>query len=786
MSERATDEQLAARLCAPGASPRIGALAAHLRVPLERDGYALAFNSVLAALLGVAYWLVAARNYTPRVVGVNTAAISAMMFLAGLSQLNLMSALVRFVPVLGPRQGRFIGASYAVAALAGAISAAIFLIGIHLWAPALATFGSTGGMVAWFLAGSVAWCVFNLQDSALTGLGAAVLVPLDNLVYGVVKIVLLVAFVSVSPQFGIFASWTAGLIVSLVLVNSLIFGRLLRRRHRAAPAGQRPGRSEIVGFIVPDYVGAVLWLAATTLMPVIVIAVAGAAANAYFSLDWMITAPLLAISAGTGVALVATAAADPGRVPEYARRVLLQTTRLVVPAAAAVAIASPYLLRVFGHQYASHGALTLSLLALSAIPGMITALYVSIYRAQRRMRAVVTLLAALCGSVLALGTVLLVNIGIEGAGLAWLIAQSAVAAVVLSVDPGALRNDARNVVDLLHGSPLMDRLRAARARRYGRRHAAQLSRCVPPGMILVRVEATVGDVAVGHARAESGGSGSAIIKLASSPSGGAALRRAASQLEALAADPRLAGWRVRRPELVKLGELDGRTYAIESELSGISGANALERGAALRPLSARAFEAIAGLHRPTAEALTVDAELLARWVGAPVRTIAPVLGGSARRVAVLAELERELRARLDGMSVTAALVHGDFVPGNVLMSGPDGDVSGIVDWELASAPDLPGIDTMTFLLAGHAQLAAQELGQTIARAVPGDADDSLLDALSAGMPPDTEESLDLRSLVLLCWLRHAAGTLRKSERYARHPIWRRYNVELVLDAWGGG
>ena len=70
---------------------------AHLRVPLFRDGYALVANEGLTAALGLVYWLIAAREYAPSVVGTNTAAISAMMFIAGVAQLNLMSALLRFV-----------------------------------------------------------------------------------------------------------------------------------------------------------------------------------------------------------------------------------------------------------------------------------------------------------------------------------------------------------------------------------------------------------------------------------------------------------------------------------------------------------------------------------------------------------------------------------------------------------------------------------------------------------------------------------------------------------------
>ena len=85
----------------PGGRLSRSSVGAHLRVPLYREGYALVLNSGLVSLFGVLYWLLAAHYYSPHVLGLNSAAISAMMFLAGVSQLNLMSALMRFIPVAG-------------------------------------------------------------------------------------------------------------------------------------------------------------------------------------------------------------------------------------------------------------------------------------------------------------------------------------------------------------------------------------------------------------------------------------------------------------------------------------------------------------------------------------------------------------------------------------------------------------------------------------------------------------------------------------------------------------
>jgi O-antigen/teichoic acid export membrane protein len=412
---------------------RVAALRAHLRSPMLRSGYALVANEGVTAGLGLVYWLIAARAYSPTVVGLDTAAISAMMFIAGVAQLNLMSALLRFVPVLGANGRRFIAVCYLVSAVAALVCAGVFLLGLGLWAPALHGLTSNGAMAAWFVAATVAWCVFNLEDSALTALGRAVVVPMANGAYGVAKIVLLVALVAVSPHWGVYASWTAGLLVVLVPVNLHVF-----TRRRRPPDGALPTRAQILRFVGLDYVGALLWLAAMTLMPIIVVGVAGASAAAYFSVAWMLSGPLLGVASSTGSAFVVAAAGDPARLAELARGVLRQTALMVIPAALAMALAAPLVLRLFGPAYADHGSATLALLALSAIPNIITTLYIRIYRVQGRLRAVVVSLAAQCGLVLALAPVLLVSMGIVGVAVAWLASQSIVALAQVLADGEAL------------------------------------------------------------------------------------------------------------------------------------------------------------------------------------------------------------------------------------------------------------------------------------------------------------------------------------------------------------
>jgi O-antigen/teichoic acid export membrane protein len=255
---------------------------------------------------------------------------------------------------------------------------------------------------------------------------------LENALFSLVKLVLLVALAVAAPVYGIFASWTAAVVASLVPVNLLVFARLVPRAIRVAERDTLSvTRTELARYVAADYAGAVAWLAMTTLPPIIVAHEVGAEATAYFSLAWVIAFPIYFVPTSIGSSLVVHAVRDRERLPDYARQAAIQSARLLLPAAVALAVAGPFLLRLLGHGYEAESSTVLRLLVVSAIPNGINILYVSVARVERRMSRVV---AAFGGqAVIALGlAVPFVRLwGIVGLAVAWLLGQAVVAVAIL-------------------------------------------------------------------------------------------------------------------------------------------------------------------------------------------------------------------------------------------------------------------------------------------------------------------------------------------------------------------
>ncbi|WP_051324521.1 lipopolysaccharide biosynthesis protein [Candidatus Solirubrobacter pratensis] len=414
----------------------------HVRIPLHRDAYALALSSGLTAATGLVYWIVAAYVYSPHAVGVNSALIASMMFLAGISSLNLPNIIVRFLPEAGSRTLRLVASSYAAAALLAAVAATVFLVGVSAFAPKLGFLRGHGSMQLWFAVSSLAWCIFTIQDGVLTALGRAVWVPVENAGFSLLKLGLLVGTAALAPVYGIFVSWTIATLVAVICVNLLIFQRLAKTAPRARAGGLIVLRDRAFArYFAADYVCSVAWVSACNLMPVVVTAVAGATTNAYYALAWAVSLPVYAIAANIGTSLVLHGTMDPPSLGVLRRQAAVQGARVLVPIVLVLIVGAPYILALFGGDYAERSATLLRLLAIGTLPYLVLVLAVSAARVRRRLRTAVIAMSSQAVLALALVAPLLDRFGVTGAGVAWLASQCVVAAGLLLV--GSRRREGR-------------------------------------------------------------------------------------------------------------------------------------------------------------------------------------------------------------------------------------------------------------------------------------------------------------------------------------------------------
>jgi O-antigen/teichoic acid export membrane protein len=748
-------------------------VATHLREPMRRSAYALIAGTGLTSILGLAFWVLTARLLPPEAVGTGSALIAAMTFLGTLSTLGLRNGLVRFLAPAGASARRLIVTCYVLCASAAVLAAVVFIAGQPWWASKLDFLRQDRLLAAGFIAATAVWVLFVLEDHVLIGLRRTGWVPVTNGIYSAVKIALLPALAA-GTAYGLFAAFALPAAPIVVLVTILILRMTSQQRDVADVEKLRI--PQLVRFAIADHSSALLWLATTELLTLVVLQKTDAEASAYYFMSFTIAYSLFLLSSNVGSAFVAEAARFPARAGALAGVALRHAASLVVPLSLVGVVLTPLALRILGQEYATNGTVLLRLLLLSAIPQVVIGISLGAARVRRDNRLILAVYAAQALGVFG-GTVLTIDRwGLTGVGLSWLVTQTAVALVLIltrrtGTELGGI--ELGKAVDW--AGKVVSRLRRKRNNRLARHLVGPaLSVC---GVAAQRTEYRLlpsdSDALI---LALEGQAEPQVLKIATTPAASRGLDRHADTLSGLRHSLDSSQLLTLLPRVLERGTVQGRTVLLETKLPGVT-----------RPDRAGGWELAAAaatiteLHRSTDSVVTVDEAVIRDWVDTPIhklRQIKPLHGADL----AFDRLTDTLYGALLGQHVITSRVHGDYWLGNVLLLPyREGvKVTGIVDWENARPVGLPDCDLI------HLWLTSQptELGSTVRRAVISP--DTVQTAVAGLGVSWTNPQLSTAHLVLLAWLWHVTAELERATRNRVGRLWLARTVKPVLELVGSG
>ncbi|NKQ52810.1 hypothetical protein HFP15_07940 [Amycolatopsis sp. K13G38] len=384
------------------------------------DGLALSASAAISAVAGMVGWILAARLLPAGDVGHASAFVSGMLLVAGIAELGLGPAVLRWLPRAGRLLPRLLHRAYLVVLLGGLAGGLVFVLVPSGRDVAAKIPGGT-----WlFVAAAVAWTVFQFQDSVLTGIGRARWVPLENGLFAVARLIVLVVLAPLAGRLAVLLSWIVPTLLAVAVVTVIV----LRRVRPVDEPGELPGRREIVRLLAPTYPGTVCVVVLYNLTPLIILHRFGAEANAVFYVVWTaINALDLAASVFVNP-LVVRMSAEPG----HARSLVAGTGRklvlVFVPLLAVGGLLAGVILMIFGPEY-TQGADLLRILLVAQLPRLAVLLAIAVHLGQGRGTGV----AALHGVTAALAVVLALVMPSELAfGVGLLVAEFVLAVVVLA------------------------------------------------------------------------------------------------------------------------------------------------------------------------------------------------------------------------------------------------------------------------------------------------------------------------------------------------------------------
>lgn len=370
-----------------------------------RNAYALVLNTGISGALGLAYWILAAQYYDDSDVGRGSAAISALMLLTGLVSVNFAGTLNRFIPEAGKRTFTVVALVYLVTSAAVAVLAVALLFALHMVGGPTYDILREPDTRLWFVAAAVAASVITVQDSVLTGLRAAVWVPVWNAAFAVAKLVLLVVLAESMPRSGVFFSWIIPMIIVMFPVNLLIFGKLLPRHARASTHEAEVTAAQMGRFFAADYLGALLLYGTMFLVPILVAIRVEPHTYAYFFLAWSIATMMNLVAVNMAASMAVEGVCDPSSLANHCRAALTRALGLLMIGVVGISLAAPYTMGLLGTGYLDAVPL-LQLLAFASLPSAVVDIYLGTLRARTMRRRIIAVQSLRAVSVLGLVVVL--------------------------------------------------------------------------------------------------------------------------------------------------------------------------------------------------------------------------------------------------------------------------------------------------------------------------------------------------------------------------------------------
>jgi len=382
-------------------------------------------TTLVTAVFGYVFWLLAARLYSAPVVGLVAATTSVGTIVVLVSSLGVGGALIQSLP------GKLKETGWSTMFWAGMATATLFavtlcgagLLVLPLISSQLLVLRSVDYAAA-FAVGTIALAVGATFDYVYVAERRAIDAFSRNSAAAAVKVLMLgvLGLAAGRDAFHLLGAWGFASVFGLGLGAAL----LVRYVHIARPPPLSvlvrtalEFRSRVTGHQLIGMGAGLL----PYLLPLLVTVRLSARDNAYFFTTWMLVGLFLVVSPAVSQSLFAEGMHRPGEVHALARSAIRIIGAILVPGLVAVLAVGGTLLSAFGQAYADHAVELLRIAVLASIPDAVTNVYVGVLRVQGRLTAAALLNLGIGLGTLVMSWFLLPVIGISAVGCAFLAMQ---------------------------------------------------------------------------------------------------------------------------------------------------------------------------------------------------------------------------------------------------------------------------------------------------------------------------------------------------------------------------
>ena len=386
-------------------------------------GYLMAIE-VINTLVGFLFWGLAAHLYQPAEVGTATAALSAVALVSGIAGLGIGDGIVRFLPEAQVGDV-MVNTAFTLVVMTGLLIGSLFLAGLPVWSPSLLVLRRSGPALIGFLLFSTTVTLNAAVRSIFLAHRRALYAFIQATVVNTVRMSLVAVLAGIRTA-GLLLSVGLGFFLALALSLAILLPRL-QPHYRFRPQLNLSVLGLVLPFSMGNHMAGVLAQSSRMLLPLAILEMLGPASSGHAYIAWMLGSFLTT----PGLALAASAFAEGANAPHDSARIVTKAMAvgflLTSGAALFLGVGAPWLLLLFGRTYAQESAGLLRWLAVAGPLTVVTQLYFTHLRVQKRLRSLILGSAVVAVVTLSISFWLMPRFGIAATGMGWAVGNSLVA-----------------------------------------------------------------------------------------------------------------------------------------------------------------------------------------------------------------------------------------------------------------------------------------------------------------------------------------------------------------------
>lgn len=376
----------------------------------------LFISSIVGAILGTIFWIIAANYYDIGSIGVTSAFVSSSTLIAQIANLGLSAVIIRYLPIAGSADVKMSVSTSLITLILAILCSFVFLMLpisksiIHVKSSAF----PIGGTL--FIIMASATSVYSIQWSIFIARGESHLVLISNIGGAILRFLILIPMASFMG-FGLIGTFVVGTVMIVVLGAG---SGSWRSKQKYSPS-QLASVREMSLYGLTNYISGLLTQAPPMIYPLLIVTHVSPSAAGVFNYAWLVLAFLMALPPAASNVILSHLISKPDRARRTVKISFIGTLSTMAIFSGVIYLTSLIIIPLILPKIENDILAFLPILLIGVVLFTFVRLMTMFFAWRNRLKELVTLNAIVASLAIGLPLLLIEGGGVMGLEYGWLL-----------------------------------------------------------------------------------------------------------------------------------------------------------------------------------------------------------------------------------------------------------------------------------------------------------------------------------------------------------------------------